>query len=210
MAVGAREHPEWHKLKGRLKRAVGWLTADRHVEAAGLAEARTARAVDDVDIAHAERKVKARYETVTPGQEALMKQTIRDVMTPEPHTVQATTSLADAAAIMRDGDVGDVIVLTDGQMCGIVTDRDIAVRAVAEGRDPKKTPVAEICSRELVALSPDDSVEDAIGMMREMAIRRLPVVDAGHPVGIVSLGDLAVARDPDSALADISAASPNV
>jgi len=210
MALGAGDHSAWHKLKGQLKRAVGWLTADRDVEAAGLAEAKPGRQVDDADIARAERMVKARYETTTPSQEALMKQTIRDVMTPDPHTVQATTALADAAAIMRDGDVGDVIVLTDGQMYGIVTDRDIAVRAVAEGRDLKETPVGEICSKELVALSPDDTVEDAIGKMREMAIRRLPVVDDGRPVGIVSLGDLAVARDPDSALADISAASPNV
>jgi CBS domain-containing protein len=139
-----------------------------------------------------------------------MAQTIRDVMTPEPHTVQAGTKLADAAAIMRDADIGDVIVMTDGTVSGIVTDRDMAVRAVAEGRDPKKTAVGEICSKELVALSPADSVEDAIGKMREMAIRRLPVVDDGRAVGIVSLGDLAVARDPDSVLADISAASPNL
>lgn len=139
-----------------------------------------------------------------------MAQTIRDVMTPSPHTVQTGTALAEAAAIMRDADIGDVIVMNDGTICGIVTDRDIAVRAVAEGRDPKKTSVGEICSTELVALSLLDSVEDAIGMMREMAIRRLPVVDDGRAVGIVSLGDLAVAKDPDSALADISAASPNV
>jgi CBS domain-containing protein len=138
-----------------------------------------------------------------------MAQTIRDVMTPEPHTVQAGATLADAAAIMRDADIGGVIVLTDGSICGIVTDRDLAVRAVAEGRDPKKTTVGEICSNDLVALSPADSVEDAIGMMREMTIRRLPVVEAGRPVGMVSLGDLAVARDPDSALADISAAPGN-
>ena len=89
-----------------------------------------------------------------------MAQTIRDVMTPEPHTVDAGTALVDAAAIMRDADIGDVIVLTDGSICGIVTDRDMAVRAVAEGRDPKKTAVGEICSRGLVALSPSDSVEE--------------------------------------------------
>ena len=138
-----------------------------------------------------------------------MAQNIREVMTSDPRTVQASDSVANAAKIMRDEDVGPVIVVDDVQVCGIVTDRDIAVRAVAEGRDPQQTTVGEICSRDVATLSPDQTVEEAIQLVRDKNIRRVPVVDGGQPVGIVSLGDLAVERDPDSALADISAATPN-
>jgi CBS domain-containing protein len=84
------------------------------------------------------------------------------------------------------------------------------VRILAEGRDPAATTLADISSHDLTTVSPEDSVEQAVQLMREKAIRRLPVVEDGRPVGIVSLGDLAVERDPDSALGEISAAPPNV
>jgi signal-transduction protein with cAMP-binding, CBS, and nucleotidyltransferase domain len=136
-----------------------------------------------------------------------MGQSIRDVMSTDPVVLQQEASIQEAAQAMREQDIGDVIVLDDSQqICGIVTDRDIAVRAVAQGRDPQSVTVGEICSRDLQTLSPDDDVGDAVKVMSEKAIRRLPVVDNGRPVGIVSLGDLAVTRDPDSVLADISAA----
>ena len=83
------------------------------------------------------------------------------------------------------------------------------VRALAEGRDPARTTVGEICSRELTTLSPNDAIGDAEKTMRDRAIRRLPVVEGGRPVGIVSLGDLAVEKNPDSTLGGISAAPPN-
>jgi CBS domain-containing protein len=101
------------------------------------------------------------------------------------------------------------VIVEKGQIQGILTDRDIVVRGLAEGRDPARTTVGEICSRELTVLSPTDSVGDAVKVMRDKAIRRLPVVEGGRPVGIVSLGDLAVERDPESALGGISAAPPN-
>ena len=138
-----------------------------------------------------------------------MAQTIRDVMTTEPITISATSTVEEAARAMRDAGVGPVIVMDEEAVRGIVTDRDIAIRAVAEGRDPAGTTVGEICSEELVTLEPTDSVEDAIRLMREKAIRRIPVVESGRAVGIVSIGDLAVQFDPDSALADISVAPPN-
>jgi CBS domain-containing protein len=137
-------------------------------------------------------------------------QSIKEVMKSDPVTVAAEAPVTEAAKAMRDADIGDVIVLDDSdQVCGILTDRDIAVRLVAEGRDPTQTKLAEVCSGEVIALNPDDSVSDAVRLMSEKAIRRLPVLDAGKAVGIVSLGDLAEAQDPDSALADISAAPPN-
>ena len=140
-----------------------------------------------------------------------MAERIRDVMTPSPQTLPESTVVREAAEAMRANDIGDVIVVDDnGALTGILTDRDIVVRVVAEGRDPRATRIGDIASRELVAVSPDDPVDRAVQLMRERAIRRLPVVEQGKPVGIVSIGDLALYRDPDSALADISAAPPNI
>ena len=138
-----------------------------------------------------------------------MAQYLREIMTQKPVTVQATDTVVAAARSMRDGNIGDVVVVDNGQIQGILTDRDIVVRALAEGRDPARTTVGEICSRELTTLSPNDAIGDAEKTMRSRAIRRLPVVEGGRPVGIVSLGDLAVERNPDSTLGGISAAPPN-
>ena len=135
---------------------------------------------------------------------------VQDMMTPDPITLPETASLLDAAQKMREAGIGDVVVLDDGAVCGIVTDRDIVVRGIAEGRDPRSTTLAEVCSRELTTLSPDDQVGTAARLMREHAVRRLPVVKRGRPVGILTIGDLAVQQDPESALADVSAAPPNV
>jgi CBS domain-containing protein len=90
-----------------------------------------------------------------------------------------------------------------------LTDRDIAVRAVARGLDASSTPVREVLSASTVAISPTSSVQEAIELMRRHDIRRLPVVESGRPIGILSLGDLAVSREPGSLLADISAGQPN-
>jgi len=91
----------------------------------------------------------------------------------------------------------------------MVTDRDLVVRSLAEARDPATTTLADICSHPILSVSPTDSVEHAVRLMRTHAIRRVPVVDRGQAVGIVSLGDLAVERDPHSALGEISAAPPD-
>jgi CBS domain-containing protein len=138
-----------------------------------------------------------------------MAQTVEQIMTTNPRTVNVDDTVLQAAQVMRDNDIGDVIVVEDGQVTGIVTDRDIAVRAGAEGRDLGSTTVGEIATTGVQAIEPDASVDDALRMMREHDIRRLPVVKNGRPVGIVSLGDLAVEREPDSTLADISAAAPD-
>jgi CBS domain-containing protein len=143
------------------------------------------------------------------SKEATMAQSIREVMTADPRTVDANATVADAAREMRDGDVGAVIVTENGAVAGIVTDRDIAIRAVSEGRDPATTRVAEIASMNVVTLTVDQSVEDAIRIMRERDVRRVPVVQDGRPAGIVSLGDLAIERDEDSALADIASEPAN-
>jgi CBS domain-containing protein len=141
-----------------------------------------------------------------------MVQTVREVMTADPIALPASASLVEAARTMRDGGIGDVIVLDSresGKTRGIVTDRDIAIRGVAAGHDPNDVTLGDICSSDLVTLSPNDPVDRAVDLMRTRAIRRLPVVEDGRPVGIVSLGDLAVERDPGSALGSISASTPN-
>jgi CBS domain-containing protein len=138
-----------------------------------------------------------------------MAQRIRDVMTSSPTTLPEDASVADAARKMRDEDIGDVLIQREGELTAIVTDRDIAVRVVAEDRLPAETPLREIASQELITVSPDDPVSDAVRLMRARAIRRVAVVEGQRPVGIVSIGDLAMERDADSALADISEAKPN-
>ncbi|MER6398576.1 CBS domain-containing protein [Kitasatospora sp. NPDC001603] len=138
-----------------------------------------------------------------------MKQKIRDIMTESLVTVGEQTTVHDTALRMRDADIGDVLVTDDGRLRGLVTDRDLVVRALAEGKDPDRCTAGEICSSEIISVSPDDEIERAIDLMRSHALRRLPVVIDDRPVGIVSLGDLALERDRASALADISAAEPN-
>lgn len=138
-----------------------------------------------------------------------MARQIRDVMTAKPKTLSASATLAEAARIMRQEDIGDVLVVDEGKPCGIVTDRDIVVRGIAAGKDPNQTQVKEIASKDVVTLKPDASVDEAIRIMRERAIRRIPVMEGGKPIGIVSLGDLAVERDQKSVLGQVSAAPPN-
>jgi CBS domain-containing protein len=138
-----------------------------------------------------------------------MAQAIRDVMTPDPVCVDPHSSAADAARRMREVESGAILVAEEGHLRGLLTDRDIVVRAVAEGRDPARVEVQEICSSDVQALGPDDPVEQAIQLMRDRHIRRIPVVEGDTPVGIVSIGDLALVRDEHSALADISGAPAN-
>ena len=138
-----------------------------------------------------------------------MPETIREVMTKNPVTVNATDSTLDTAKQMLDRDFGVVIVLKDGGICGMVTDRDIVIRVVAEGRNPADTPIGDACSSELISVQPDDPVKKAVDLMMQHAVRRLPVVEHERAVGIVSIGDLAVDRDNKSALGQISAADPN-
>ena len=138
-----------------------------------------------------------------------MAQKVSEVMTPDPTTLDAAETVVDAAKAMKNRDVGDVVIAEDGEVRGIVTDRDIVVRAIAEGRSPGEVRLRDICSKDLTTVTPDTDVNEAVRLMRERSVRRLPVVQGHNAVGIVSLGDLAIERDPNSALGDISAAQPN-
>jgi CBS domain-containing protein len=139
----------------------------------------------------------------------MTEETVRDVMTAAPRTVPSDHTVAEAARLMEADDVGDVIVLNGSRVRGLVTDRDIVVRAIAKGLNPASTAVGDICSHDLVTIESAVPVAQAAEIMRDYAVRRLPVVDSGTLVGVVSLGDLAERRDPNSALGEISAAPPN-
>jgi|SRR5436190_8439425 len=137
------------------------------------------------------------------------KETVGTVMTRDPKVLESSAPLTDAARAMRESDIGDVIVIEDGSVCGIATDRDIVVRGIALGKDPSTTRLDEISSRDVTTVSPDMPVEEAIQLMRDRAVRRLPVVDGDRPVGVISLTDLAMERNPSSVLSDIKKAPPN-
>jgi signal-transduction protein with cAMP-binding, CBS, and nucleotidyltransferase domain len=136
-------------------------------------------------------------------------QSVGEIMTKNLSTLESSSTIAEAAREMRDNDTGAIIVTDGGETRGLVTDRDIVVRAVADHRSPDEATVGQICSTDLVSLEPSSTIGDAVSAMREANVRRLPVVEDGRPVGVVSLGDLAMARDEKSALAEISSARPN-
>lgn len=135
---------------------------------------------------------------------------VDEVMTSPIQSVRPDTSLRDAAKTMQRSAIGDVLVVNEsGELRGIVTDRDLAIRAVAEERDPGATKIGEILSPAAATVTPEATVSEALGLMRRHDVRRLPVVRDNRPVGVVSLGDLARSSGAGSALADISAAPAN-
>lgn len=138
-----------------------------------------------------------------------MTRKVREIMSAAPACMAASESVSAAAKAMKERGIGTVLVLSGGRLAGLVTDRDIAIRVLAENRDPLTTRLDDICSSELAVLSPDDDVETATRIVRDRAVRRLPVMADGTPVGVVSIGDLALDKDEGSALSQISAFGPN-
>lgn len=135
---------------------------------------------------------------------------VTDLMTTDLAICSRNTPLPDAARTMRDQAIGDVLVRDDdGRLCGIVTDRDLVVRALADGGDPSSKTLGEVCSGSVHTVKTDAEIGDVIALMERESLRRVPVVDGDRPVGIVSLGDLAERLDGNSALGKISAAPPD-
>jgi len=134
---------------------------------------------------------------------------VRDVMTPGPIGVGYYQSIGEAARTMRDWGVGAVLVVNDQALHGLVTDRDLVVRAVAEAREADE-PVGPLSTGELIGVDADADAAEAARLMREHVVRRLPVIEDGQVAGMVSLGDLALNDDPASALAGVSQASANL
>ena len=135
--------------------------------------------------------------------------TVRDVMTPDPVILETTATARDAAQQMRDHDIGDVIV-AEGTLRGIVTDRDLTTRVLADDRDAGSVSLGDLLTDELHVVRPDDDLREAVALMRRHAVKRVPVIEEDDtPVGVLSMGDLALSLDEDSALADVTAARPD-
>ena len=138
-----------------------------------------------------------------------MAKTLKELMNPNPVTLESNATAVDAARSMKDAAIGDILVTDKGKLRGIVTDRDLVVRCLAEGKDPGSARLGDVCSPDPVTVGQDEDPARVVQMMKEASVRRIPVVDGDKPVGVVSLGDLAEDRDDKSALAEISAAAPN-
>ncbi len=122
---------------------------------------------------------------------------IRNLMTGSPTTCEPSTTIVEAAKVMAQEDVGPVPIVEGGRMVGIVTDRDLVVRVLAEGRDPTSTTIGEIASADLVTVQPDTGLDEALELMAQNQVRRLPVVEGDQLVGIVAQADVARAADEE-------------
>ena len=112
-------------------------------------------------------------------------------MTEDPHSIGASAAVVEAARLMREEDVGSLPITEDEALVGMITDRDITMRVVAEAADPQRTSVGDICSRDLISVAPDNDLEEALQLMARHQVRRLPVVENGRLVGIVAQADIA-------------------
>ena len=124
---------------------------------------------------------------------------IRDLMTSNPATLDPSSTVADAARVMASEDVGPVPIVEGDRVAGIVTDRDLVVRVIAEGRDPNSTSIGEIASSDLVTIQPDTDLEEALRLMAENQVRRLLVTEGDRLVGIVAQADVARAVEDQKA-----------
>lgn len=127
--------------------------------------------------------------------------TVDEIMTRDPVLVAAGSSVQEAAKLMRDHSIGALGVERDGEVVGVLTDRDIVVRALAEGRDPRDQPVEELASTDVVSVPAGTDLDDAEERMRSSAVRRLFVLDGRRPVGILSADDVIAHREPESVVA---------
>jgi CBS domain-containing protein len=138
-----------------------------------------------------------------------MPQHINEIMTADPVTVTPQTPIAEVAHVMEEEHIGEVLITDDDHLRGVVTDRDLVVRGMAHARDINDTTAQDLCSSDIVTVEAQDPVDEAVRLMREHTVRRLPVLQDDVLVGVVSISDLAVERDRESVLGTISAAEPN-
>ena len=124
-----------------------------------------------------------------------MANSVRDAMTEDPRSIGASASVVEAARMMREDDIGSLPITDDEQLVGMITDRDITMRVVAEAADPNATSVEDVYSRDLISVEPDNDLEEALGLMARHQVRRLPVVEDGRLVGIVAQADIALSAN---------------
>ena len=121
-----------------------------------------------------------------------MAKSVRDAMTGEARSLAASASVVEAARLMREQDIGSLPITEDEQLVGMITDRDITTRVVAEAADPMQTSIGEVYSRDLISVEPDQELDEALKLMARHQVRRLPVVENGKLVGIVAQADIAL------------------
>jgi CBS domain-containing protein len=124
-----------------------------------------------------------------------MAKSVRDAMTEDPRSIGQSASVVEAARLMREGDIGSLPITDDEKLVGMITDRDITTRVVAEAADPKLTSVGDVYSQDLISVQPDEDLEAALRLMARHQVRRLPVVENGRLVGIVAQADIARSED---------------
>jgi CBS domain-containing protein len=122
-----------------------------------------------------------------------MTQSVRDAMTENPRSIGASASVVEAARLMREGDIGSLPITDDEELVGMITDRDITTRVVAEASDLATTSVGDVSSQDLISVEPEKDLEEAVQLMARHQVRRLPVVENGRLVGIVAQADVALA-----------------
>jgi len=135
---------------------------------------------------------------------------VGELMARDPVTLPVDATAQDAARWMRDRDIGAVLVVDGERLHGIVTDRDLVVRALADRGDLSDCHLRDVCSQELVTATPEEDVDTVVARMRDHAVRRVAVVEGKRPLGVFSLGDAAIEKSPNSALGAISGAEGNI
>ena len=121
-----------------------------------------------------------------------MANSVRDAMTEDPRSIGKSVSVVEAARVMREQDIGSLPITDDEMLVGMITDRDITTRVVAEAADPNLTSVEDVYSRDLISVEPDNDLDEALQLMARHQVRRLPVVEDGRLVGIVAQADIAL------------------
>ena len=124
-----------------------------------------------------------------------MAKSVRDTMTENPRSIKASASVVEAARLMREEHLGSLPITEDEQLVGMITDRDITTRVVAEAGDPVKTSVGDVYSQDLITVEPDRDLDEALQLMARHQVRRLPVVENGRLVGIVAQADIALTEN---------------
>jgi CBS domain-containing protein len=124
-----------------------------------------------------------------------MAKSVRDAMSEDPRSIGASASVVEAARLMREEHIGSLPVTDDEQLVGMITDRDITTRVVAEAADPKMTSVGDVCSRDVISVEADKDHEEALELMGRHQVRRLPIVENGRLVGIVAQADIALSEN---------------
>jgi CBS domain-containing protein len=122
----------------------------------------------------------------------MMAKSVREAMTQDPRSIGASASVVEAAQLMREQHIGSLPVTEDERLVGMITDRDITTRVVAESAVPETTSVGDVYSRELISVEPDSDLDEALQLMARHQVRRLPVVENGRLVGVVAQADIAL------------------